>query len=657
MNFLYFTVDLVAPLYTVSMLILGAKFAFSATPNIPISLTRSHTMLRNAARIGSRRAVLLRPSVKNSPISKVAKRFLSEEPSEVFTKINDAKDPQRNQFFQYSWGTWLKNDKIEKARRETRFSIEGATEFVRKLEIKDGELEQPFTLATGATILPQNITRDLLGEGDIEVKSIASIHEGKHHRVYQLLLKNDKSLVLRIPYKLESDFAIESKIKSEVATMDFLKEKLDLNVPRVLAYGATRNNSLLTPFILMEYIEGDLLMKQWDPLAKDTADNADLKKVINPIADFQTKMLEISFNKIGSLYFYDDVKPEHQATEPYAGETDEKLKDRWRIGPLVENVYSKNKKHLAAQKITELSGPFDADKPLDLIKSVAKIQLESLKSRLALAQADAGSKVENIEDLKKQILTFENFEKVSEKLVNPTSPAIMNCAELFKPRLYAPDLDPLNVIVEKDSGKHYFLDFEYSAIKPFVFTSYPPFVAYQGAKVFNLEEDVEGYKDMDDVEKLQYEFMYHKTRNERIWEHALNDRRHDLIAVASPHLKLLKAPYLQASEVKNDKDYMFVENAIIQLRAMWDTYVANQLTNADEAEFPIEYSAEHLDRHAKDLSDYQMEVVSTPFAATSGWVPQDMFETLKKEGILVQDENGDYHVLTEAALKDEKKSE
>ena len=52
-----------------------------------------------------------------------------------------------------------------------------------------------------------------------------------------------------------------------------------------------------------------------------------------------------------------------------------------------------------------------------------------------------------------------------------------------------------------------------------------------------------------------------------------------------------------------------------------------------------------------------MEVVSTPFAATSGWVPQDMFETLKKEGILVQDESGDYHVLTEAALKDEKKSE
>lgn len=634
---------------------MGAKFAFSAT-NLSVSLLPTN-MLRSAARIGSRRTTQLIPSVKKTAVNTITKRFLSEEPKEVFTKINDAKDPQRSQFFQYSWGSWLKNDKVERARRETRFSIEGATDLVKKLELTDGELSIPKVLPTGATLLPHNITKEILGEGDIEVKSIASIHEGRHHRVYKLSLKNDKSLVLRIPYKLESDFAIENKIKSEVATMDFLAEKLGLSVPKVLAYGATRSNSLLSPFILMEHIEGDLLMKQWDPLSKDTEDNAHLKAVIDPIADFQAKLLETPFNKIGSLYFFDDVKPEHQDTEPYDGETEIKFKNRWRIGPLVEGVYSKNKKHLAAQKITELTGPFEKDQPLEVVKSVANIQLESLKARLGLAQADAGSKVENIEDLKKQIHTFENLKTISDKLINPTSPAIMNCAELFAPRLYAPDLDPLNIITEKDTGKLYFLDFENTSIKPFIFSSYPSFVAYQGAKIFNLEEDVPKYNEMDEVEKLQYEFMYHKTRNERIWEHALNDRRHDLIAVASPHLKLLKAPYLHALDCKNDKDYLFVENAIIQLRAMWDTYVANQLSNTKESEFPVDYSTEYLDKHATDLENYQVDVVSTPFAATGGWVPQDMFDALKREGIIVQDENGDYSVQTEAALKDEPKPE
>lgn len=615
-------------------------------------------MLRNAAKLALRRTPRFAPAVRNSAIPAIFRRSLSDEPKEVFTKINDSKDPQRSQFFQYSWGSWLKNDKVEKARRETRFSVEGVTEFIKKLNVSDGQLAKPTISPTGATILPQNVTKDIMGEGDNEITSIASIHEGKHHRIYKLVLKNEKALVLRIPYKLESDFAIESKIKSEVATIDFLKEKLGLSVPRVLAYGATRSNSLLSPFILMEHIEGDLLMKQWNPLSADTENNSHLKDVINPIADFEAKLLEIPFNKIGSLYFYDDVSTSLQNSgEPYDGETDEKFKNRWRIGPSVEGVYSKNKKHLAAQKITELSGPFDKNKPLEVVKSAANIQLEALKSRLALAQADAGSKVENIDELKKQIQTFENFKTIGDKLINPSSPAIMNCAELFKPRLFAPDLDPLNVIVEKSSGKNYFVDFENTSIKPFIFTSYPSFVNYQGARVFNLEEDIPNYKEMDEVEKLQYEFMYHKTRNERLWEHALNDRRHDLIAVASPHLKLLKAPYLQALDCKNDKDYMFVENAIIQLRAMWDTYVANQLSNTSESEFPVDYSAEYLEQHSKDLENYQIEVSSTPFAATGGWVPQDMFETLRKEGILVEGENGDYTIQTEAVLKDEPKSE
>ena len=135
-----------------------------------------------------------------------------------------------------------------------------------------------------------------------------------------------------------------------------------------------------------------------------------------------------------------------------------------------------------------------------------------------------------------------------------------------------------------------FVDFEHSTIKPFILASYPSFVAYQGAKIFNLEQDVPEYETMDDVDKQQYQFMYYKTRNERLWEYALNSKRHDLIAVALPHVKVLKAPYLQALECKSDKDYLFVENAIVQLQAMWNVYVANGLVNTEESGFPIKYS-------------------------------------------------------------------
>lgn len=601
-------------------------------------------MLRSVSRI---------PKRVRLPNAAVARRWASDNASEVFTKINDSKDPSRNQFFQYTWGSWMKDDKVQRARRETRFSIEGLSEFFKNLKHSESaKLAKPQTLDNGIVVLPNNWTKDIIGSAGFDVKSIASIHEGKHHRIYKLTLASGKEFVLRIPYKLESDFAIENKIKSEAATLDFLSVKLGANVPKVVAYGANRSNPLQSPFMLMEFIEGDLLMKQWNPLMPDGEGTEEkLKLVIDPIVEFQDKLLGVTFNRYGSLYFFDDVSVENQSVKPYE-ESDASLQNRWRIGPSVEQVFSKNKKHLASSQIKALSGPWDADKPLDMVEDIAGVQLESLKARLALAQADAGSQVENIDELKKQIQTFENFKIMSKKLFNPTSPSIMNVSELLKPRLFAPDLDPLNVIVDAKTSKPYFIDFEYSTIKPFLLSAYPSFIAYQGAKVFNLEEDIPGFSEMDDVEKQQYLFMFYKTRNERLWELALNSKRHDLIAVASPHIKVLRAPYLQALECKNDKDYMFVENAIVQLQAMWDTYVANQLCNATEVAFPIEYTAEYLDEHQTDLENYQLEVASTPFAATGGWIPQDMFEVLREQGILVDDGHGNYKIETEAALKD-----
>lgn len=603
----------------------------------------------------------LRPSILAIRYNSSSK--LDSKPREVFTKISDSDDPQRNPFFQYSWGSWMKNDQIERKRRETKFSIEGFTSILQEICIKEKptSVEAPTLLNDGTTILSNNLTEDIIGKftnikGNAIVKSIASIHEGKHNRIYKVTLSSGKDLVLRIPYPLEQQYSTALMVKSEVATLDFLDLKLGLKVPKVVAYGFDRDNALKSPFILMEYIEGELLMKQWEPLTEgevtDEATKTTLNKVINPIADFYEKLLSVTFNRFGSLYFYNDVvDPKDQAVLPYDGETDSLLINRWRVGPITERIYHKNKSSLTKSHLQPYLGPWEKDAPLKLIKDVAGVQLEALRHRLSLSEAGSSRIVEDTEVLKRAIKTFENLKTVSEKLLSPTSSAIVNVDELFKPRLFVPDLDPLNVVVQKDSNTPYFVDFENTSIKPFALSSHPAFVAYQGAKVYDLEEDIPGYKDMDEVEQQQYQFMYYKTRNERLWEVALNERRHDLIAVASPHLKILKSPYLQAVDFKQDKDYLYVEGAIVQLQAMWDAYVANELVNTTELEFPIQYTAEFLDEYQLDLETYQMESVSTPFAATGGWVPQDMFNNLKDQGIIVEDGNGNYKIETEKALE------
>lgn len=563
-----------------------------------------------------------------SVLGRLRPRHISLNATETFTKLNNRDDPQRNQFFQYSWGLWLRNGKVERARRETRFSIEGLADFVKTLEKGKTGISQ---LDNGTTVLSDNITSEL---GDTEIKLIASIHEGKRHRIYKLTLASGKSLVLRIPYKLQSDFAIEHKIKSEVATLDFLKEHVGVNVPRVLAYGPTRVNPVQAPFILMEHIEGDLLMKQWNPLAQGL-EEAQLESVIQTVADFHNKVISVPLSQYGSLYF------PHDLAKKYENAVDS---DRWVIGPSVEKVYLKHKE-LGAQEVLALAGPWKNAQ--DMVASVAQIHIEALRRRIALAAADSGSKAEDVPQLERQVASFENLAKMG-TLIAPQSPAIRSVEALFVPRLALPDLDPLNVVVN-ERGPH-FLDFEYAAVKPFAWTAYPAFVAYHGSKVYSLEDDVPGFAEMDPVEQLQFQFMHHKTRNERLWEVALNKAHPELIAVALPHVKLLRAPYLHALEAKTDKDHLFVENALVQLQPMWETYVANGLCEGT-AEFPVEYTAEYLDTHALELENYQLEVALTPFAATGGWVPQDMFDMLQSQGLLVGDSEGNYTVETEKALK------
>ena len=590
---------------------------------------------------------------------------LNNDPEEKVTKVSDINDPQRNPFFQYSWGTWITNDKLEKSKRETKFSIEGLTQLLSEIHREQKEsanydknenlvLKAPKQLKDGSFLLTNNIGSEVIGESDpsLLVESIASIHEGKHNRIYKLSLSTGKQLVLRIPYKLESDYAISEKIKSEVATSDFLKLKLGLNVPRVVSYGCDKNNCLESPFIILEYIEGELLMRTWEPLAGDEEKSQEkLKFVIGHIANFQERVLSINFNKFGSLYFFNDTNVNDQATLPYDNEENQFLRNRWRIGPSLEKPFTRNKNLLSPKQVQEYNKSIPADRPLDVVSAAASIEIENLRHRLSLAQSDSSNRVEDVQRLEKIIDTFEKFRLLAPQLINPKSNSIMSIDELMKPKLLVPDLDPLNVIMT-DQNEPYFIDFENTVIKPFILSHYPKFVAYEGERIFNVEEDIPNYNELDETDKQQVQFMYYKTRNERLWEHALNERRHDLIAIASPYIKVLKAPYSRVLDFKNDKDYLYIEGSLSQLLVLWGAFVQNELCNSDNMEYPIKLSKEEIKQNEEKLKEYQRELASTPFAATGGWVPQDMFENLKQLGILVETENGDFKVDVEKALSE-----
>lgn len=609
---------------------------------------------RCVARISKRVGTI--KCITNTPIT--TKRFISGKPNEVFTKLTDDNDPKRDAFFKYTWGSWLKNDKQQKEKRFTKFSIEGLNRILNDIYIQSSEMakvpsdkilpptfNKNLTVSLVNNVIPKNIGKINPNE-KVQVTTMSSIHEGKHHRIYKVDTNLNKAFVLRIPYPLENENTLAYRIRSEVATMDFAGLKLGIKVPKIFCYGVNSLNPVRQPFVLQEFIEGDLLMKDWDPLMEDDSPNqGKFENVIKQVSDFQSKLISLKLNAFGSIYFGIDLKntDDNEFANVYDGETNPDLQNRWKIGPSVERCLWRLKSHLDFQKqIKPFLGPWSNKSPMDIIKNTGLLEAENAKIRLALKEAGSSPEVVEPQTLKEQVTTFENLAKIAPNLFNAKTKSIPNIQELLSPRLFHPDLDPMNIIITKESQEAYLLDFEGACTKPFILQNSPQFIAYEGPKIYDIKEDIKDFDKLSEPEKVQYQFMYKRTRNQHQWEKKLNENNSQLITAVAPPVKLLRSPYIAAVERKTEEEYLLVDESLLQLKEVWDIFAQNDLVK--QKKFPLDYTKEDIEKHVKDLQKLHEKLISTPFAATQGWVPQDMFDQLLKSGIIVKQENGDYTV-------------
>jgi aminoglycoside phosphotransferase (APT) family kinase protein len=67
--------------------------------------------------------------------------------------------------------------------------------------------------------------------------------------------------------------------------MDFLRNILDLPVPRIFAYSTTNANPVGAEYIIMELLQGDSLASRWPSLS-----TAELKEVMSQISEVEQKI-------------------------------------------------------------------------------------------------------------------------------------------------------------------------------------------------------------------------------------------------------------------------------------------------------------------------------------------------------------------------------
>lgn len=173
--------------------------------------------------------------------------------------------PDMDHLFCYTSGRWLWNEREQLEARYRRFDIPG--------------LQQAACQAAGAS----------------RCVSFEKIGEGNYNKAYRLEMEDGKRVIAKIPHPNAGPRMLTTA--SEVATMEFARNILEIPVPRVLAWSATDKNPVQSEYIIMEEAGGHQLHEVWPQLP--------LRKrcdIIREFVDVEAKLLSVSFEKCVSTY-------------------------------------------------------------------------------------------------------------------------------------------------------------------------------------------------------------------------------------------------------------------------------------------------------------------------------------------------------------------
>lgn len=128
---------------------------------------------------------------------------------------------------------------------------------------------------------------------------------------------------------------------SEVATLQFAREVLNIPAPRVSTWsGAQRNcvNRVGTDYIIMEDVAGVRLGLRW----AEFLHSDEVNPILTSLLDVEAKFQQLRFSHIGSLYYLkEDVSESLQSLPPFSNNKDAtvtQLSERYRIGPLIDRL-------------------------------------------------------------------------------------------------------------------------------------------------------------------------------------------------------------------------------------------------------------------------------------------------------------------------------
>jgi hypothetical protein len=196
--------------------------------------------------------MLLRPPSFKHLTSLLFPRFRSTHTKHSTPTPTQSTDP----LFNYTSGHWLWNSRSQLSSRYRPFNVSAL----------------------------QHIARTALGASSCT--SIRKIGEGAYAKAFRLTMDDGRSVVAKMPHAEDG-----CGVRSEVASMEFAREVLGLEVPRVVAWSA-EGEEVGAEYVVMEEAVGRRLCDVWRDLA--------LRKkceVVRELVEMEGRVLKVVFEK------------------------------------------------------------------------------------------------------------------------------------------------------------------------------------------------------------------------------------------------------------------------------------------------------------------------------------------------------------------------
>ncbi|KAK2784347.1 hypothetical protein FQN51_004094 [Onygenales sp. PD_10] len=454
-----------------------------------------------------------------------------------------------------------------------------------------------------------DIVAQSVGQTSEDILFFTKFAEGGSYRVFDILFKNRRNVVVRLPYPCTIPRGYG--VASEVATVEYLRSQ-GVPIPKVLGWSATTTDLLGCEYIIMEKARGKLLDETWY-----TMDVEKRKHLMEKIVDVETRLFEIRLPACGSLYFRDSLPMDvGQSAVDVPGH------EGFCIGPSAEAMWW----YHGRDEVQANRGPWRST--LDLLTAVGQRELQWLhkfgRPRYPCEPLYRELYSDRKVDPTTQIANLEDYVQVARYLVPPRD-------DLNLPTLRHPDLSPRNIFINDDASEiTAIIDWERTAILPaFIHTRVPPHFANFGDEAsenFTFPTLPQGFS------SLPPEQQEEETERFR--------RRHVYDAAAQPW----------------EGDSTSLKAQIVNMARNWGGIgTAPGIAGEKPTEFPIQYTEAEseacLARDAEQKAiDAQMEKFRDHFGCNiDGWVPADMYADARQK---VDDMKG--HMLGIAETQDER---